>query len=88
MFVGFDVDRCLEAAGVLFSTTETKMMGRMRLLKLLYLANRKSLKETGDPIVVHSIERGFWHTFDDGRSLDQGAITRRRSRSSPALPYI
>ena len=36
---------------MLFSTTETKMMGRMRLLKLLYLANRKSLKETGDPIV-------------------------------------
>ena len=51
MFVGFDVDRCIEAAGVLFSTTETKMMGRMRLLKLLYLANRTSLKEIGDPIV-------------------------------------
>lgn len=51
MFVRFDPDRCIEAAGVLFSTTETKMMGRMRLLKLLYLANRKSLEETGDPIV-------------------------------------
>lgn len=51
MFVEFDVNRCIEAAGVLFSTTETKMMGRMRLLKLLYLANRKSLEETGDPIV-------------------------------------
>lgn len=51
MFVRFDFDRCLEAAGVLFGTTETNMMGRMRLLKLLYLANRKSLKETGDPIV-------------------------------------
>ncbi len=51
MFVVFDVDRCVEAAGVLFSTTEAKMMGRLRLLKLLYLANRQSLKETGDPIV-------------------------------------
>ena len=51
MFVAFDINRCIEAAGVLFSTTETKTMGRMRLLKLLYLANRKSLKETGDPIV-------------------------------------
>src|ERR1051325_2348370 len=51
MFVRFDINRCIEAAGVLFSTTETKTMGRMRLLKLLYLANRQSLKETGDPIV-------------------------------------
>jgi uncharacterized phage-associated protein len=51
MFVRFDFDRCMEAAGGLFGTTETKTMGRMRLLKLLYLANRKSLRETGDPIV-------------------------------------
>jgi len=51
VFVGFDLDRCIEATGVLFSETETQIMSRMRLLKLLYLANRKSLQETGDPIV-------------------------------------
>ena len=51
MFVRFDYLKCLEAAGVLLSTTEIRTMGRMRLLKLLYLANRKSLIESGDPIV-------------------------------------
>lgn len=69
MFVKFDVDRCIEAAGVLFSTTETKTMGRMRLLKLLYLANRQSLEQTGDPIVdddAFAMKDGpvLSHTYD------------------------
>jgi uncharacterized phage-associated protein len=77
MFVAFDIDRCVESAGVLFSTTETKMMGRLRLLKLLYLANRKSLKETGDPIVdddAIAMKYGpvLSHTYDliKGTNLD------------------
>ena len=81
MFVRFDVDRCIEAAGVLFSTTETRMMGRMRLLKLLYLANRKSLKETGDPIVdddTIAMRYGpvLSHTYDliKGTNLNEKAL--------------
>jgi uncharacterized phage-associated protein len=83
MFVGFDVDRCMEAAGVLFSTTETKMLGRMRLLKLLYLANRKSLKETGDPIVdddAFAMKDGpvLSHTYD----LIKGTEKNKESQSA------
>ncbi len=76
MFVKFDVDRCIEATGVLFSITETKMMSRMRLLKLLYLANRRSLKETGDPIVdddAFAMKDGpvLSHTYDLIKGVEQ-----------------
>ena len=80
MFVRFNVDRCIEAAGVLFSTTETKMLGRMRLLKLLYLANRVSLDEIGDPVVdddAVAMKAGpvLSHTYDliKGTSRDEEA---------------
>jgi uncharacterized phage-associated protein len=86
MFVGFDLDRCMEAAGVLFSTTETKMLSRMRLLKYLYLANRKSLQETGDPIVdddVYAMKDGpvLSQTYDliKGSSLNESANAAWRS---------
>ena len=55
MFTEFNIDRCIEASGVLFLTTKYNMMGRMRLLKLLYISNRVSLKETGDPVVDDNI---------------------------------
>jgi len=81
MFIGFDLDRCVEAAGVLFSTTETKTMGRMRLLKLLYLANRRSLRDTGDPIVDDdscAMKNGpvLSHTYDliKGTAADVKAL--------------
>lgn len=51
MFVGFIFEKCMEAVGVLFGTTESHTMSRMRLLKLLYMANRRSLTQTGKPIV-------------------------------------
>jgi uncharacterized phage-associated protein len=81
MFVGFDVNRCVEAAGVLFSTTEAKMMGRMRLLKLLYLANRKSLVDTGDPIVdddAVAMKYGpvLSHTYDLIKGLESNSMAQ------------
>ncbi|MBM4042280.1 MAG: DUF4065 domain-containing protein [Planctomycetes bacterium] len=46
----FDFRKTVEAAGVLLRSRPPHMMGRVRLLKLLYLADRESLKETGAPI--------------------------------------
>ncbi len=51
MFIKFEVEKNIEATGVLLSMTCTHKMTRMRLLKLLYLANRESIKDTGYPIV-------------------------------------
>jgi uncharacterized phage-associated protein len=78
MFIGFDLDKCVEAAGVLFGKTESKTIGRMRLLRLLYLANRKSLQETGDPIVdddVIAMKHGpvLCRTYDLIKGTDENA---------------
>jgi uncharacterized phage-associated protein len=46
----FDFERALQAAGVLLSYERARRMNFMRLLKLLYVADRESLAETGRPI--------------------------------------
>jgi uncharacterized phage-associated protein len=81
MFVRFDIDKCMEAAGALFSTTEAGTLSRVRILKLLYLANRKSLEETGEPIVdddVLAMDNGpvlryTWDLMRDSDRADPGA---------------
>ncbi len=50
MFIRFDVEKNIEAVGVLLSTTYRRKMTRIRVLKLLYFANRESIKDTGFPI--------------------------------------
>ena len=45
------VQKLIEAAGVLLNLQQTKSMEYLRLLKLLYIANRECLKETGQPVV-------------------------------------
>jgi uncharacterized phage-associated protein len=44
----FDLQRAIQAAGVVLR--DRGPMDRMRLLKILYLASRKALAETGKPI--------------------------------------
>ena len=74
----FSANKCVEAAGVLFSTTEAKMMGRMRLLKLLYLANRTSLTETGDPIVYdEAIAMKYGPVLSNTYDLIKGTASNR-----------
>jgi uncharacterized phage-associated protein len=46
----FDLKKTLQAAGVLLEEEHGKRMNYMRLLKLLYIADRESLKETHRPI--------------------------------------
>jgi uncharacterized phage-associated protein len=55
------VNKTVQAIGVLFRADRVKRMNYMRLLKLLYIADRDSLNETGRPIVggaVVAMERG------------------------------
>ncbi len=53
--------KTIQAIGVLLRHDGVKRMNYMRLLKLLYIADRESLKETGRPITggpVVAMERG------------------------------
>jgi uncharacterized phage-associated protein len=55
------VDKTIQAIGVLFRSDRVRRMNSMRLLKLLYIADREALKETGRPITggpVVAMERG------------------------------
>jgi uncharacterized phage-associated protein len=55
------VDKTIQAIGVLFRADRVKRMNYMRLLKLLYIADRESLQETGRPITggaIVAMERG------------------------------
>lgn len=46
----FDLDKVQQAAAVLFQALDCRSMSRMKLLKLLYIADRESVRETGVPI--------------------------------------
>ncbi len=49
-----DVQKAIQAVGVLLRR-EGKKAGRLRLLKLLYIADRQSLRETGFPILASRV---------------------------------
>ncbi len=50
MHFRLNVNKAIQAAGVLFREDGVKRMAYMRLLKLLYVADRETLAETGRPI--------------------------------------
>src|SRR4051812_11294735 len=50
MFLRFDPTRAIQAGAVLLKTTPSRRMTRLRLLKLLYIADRETLQEAGRPI--------------------------------------
>ena len=55
------VSKTIQAIGAIFREDRTRRMNYMRLLKLLYIADRESISETGRPITGGSIlamERG------------------------------
>jgi uncharacterized phage-associated protein len=51
MFFRIDVRKAIEAAATLLRIAPHRAMGRKRLLALLYIADRESIKRTGRPIV-------------------------------------
>ncbi len=58
-----NLETTIQAAGVLLERVPGKRMSYMRLLKLLYLADREMLRETGRPI-----------TFDVAVAMDNGPV--------------
>ncbi len=55
------VEKAIQAIGVLFRADRVRRMNYMRVLKLLYIADRETLKETGRPITggpAVAMERG------------------------------
>src|SRR5271168_467516 len=57
----FKILKTIQAIGVLLRYDGVKRMNYMRLLKLLYIADRESLRETGRPVTggpVIAMERG------------------------------
>src|SRR5438445_7076997 len=46
----FNIDKTMQAIAALLHFHGTKEMSYLRMLKLLYIADRESLKETGRPI--------------------------------------
>jgi len=51
----FSLDKAMQAAGVLLRMAPNHRMRHIRLLKLLYIADRTSLRETGQPITGDSV---------------------------------
>src|SRR5258708_4715070 len=61
MYFPLSVAKTVQALGVLFRADRVRRMNSMRLLKLLYIADRETLRETGRPITggaVVAMERG------------------------------
>ena len=51
----FDFEKTLQAAAELLRGEPHRQMSRIRLLKLLYIADREALKETGRPITCDAV---------------------------------
>jgi hypothetical protein len=51
MFFRLDIRKTIEAVGTLLRLDPHRIMGRKRLLAMLYLADRECLKRTGRPII-------------------------------------
>lgn len=55
MHFRFDFDKALQAAAELLRHEPHQQMGRVRFMKLLYIADREALKETGRPITCDAV---------------------------------
>jgi uncharacterized phage-associated protein len=61
----FNAMKAIQAAATLLRPEETKQISYLRLLKLLYIADRESMKETGHPI-----------TGDQVLAMDNGPVLK------------
>lgn len=76
----FDFEKALQAVGVILQNTPGRSMEYLRLLKLLYIADRESLKETGRPITGDAV-----YAMDHGPVLSEVySAIEDRSRHSRA----
>lgn len=51
MIFRFDIDKAIQASSVLLKTEQLRRMSRLRLLKLLYIADRELLAKRARPII-------------------------------------
>lgn len=51
----FDADKVIQAAGVLLKAADPHRMSRLRLLKLLYIADRENIQHRGRPITGDTV---------------------------------
>ena len=80
MLIPFDILKVAQACAVLLKSEPTRRMSRLRLLKLLYIADREYLKERGRPITgdrVAAMDHGpvLSRTYDLIKGTDIGAPT-------------
>jgi uncharacterized phage-associated protein len=78
MLIPFETIKTAQAAAVLLKTSVSRRMSRLRLLKLLYIADRECLAETGRPITgdtVVAMKNGpvLSRTYDLIKGQDVGA---------------
>lgn len=66
MLIPFQIERVVQAAAVLLKAEESRRMSRLRLLKLLYIADRERMQECGRPI-----------TGDAVAAMDHGPVLSR-----------
>jgi hypothetical protein len=57
------VPKTIQAIGVLLRQDGVRCMNYMRLLKLLYIADRETLRRTGRPIVARRRRPSPWRMF-------------------------
>jgi uncharacterized phage-associated protein len=77
MLIPFQTIKTAQASAVLLKTSSSRRMSRLRLLKLLYIADRECLGETGRPITgdrVVAMKNGpvLSRTYDLIRGQDVG----------------
>jgi uncharacterized phage-associated protein len=66
MLVPFHIEKVAQASAVLLKHEESRRMGRLRLLKLLYIADRERMQECGRPISGDTVA-----TMDHGPVLSR-----------------
>ena len=69
MLIPFHVEKVAQAAAILLKTEDTRRMSRLRLLKLLYIADRERMQECGRPI-----------TGDRAVAMDHGPVLSQTYR--------
>lgn len=65
MWFPLNLNKAMQAAGVLLEFESSSRMDKLRLVKLLYMADRKALCETGNPIIgtrVVAMDNGPLHS--------------------------
>lgn len=65
MYLKFDSDKAIQAIGVILRNHPHRWAGKLRILKLLYIAERESIQDIGHPLIgskVVAMDHGPLHS--------------------------